>query len=125
MRLTGTLLDVCTRKESDTDEINSEYIRNASRRMLMASLQVIAGNLSGKGHCYVVSDTQLITRFAMQQTRKDYKGRSQRIECKGDPLEAVLMKSTNLSGVKLPATGSAMSAVMAVPFPQETTKNQT
>lgn len=64
------------KKESETHVVNPEYVGNACRSTLMASLQLIVGDLSGKGHYYGVADAERITRFGMQQGRKSYKGGS-------------------------------------------------
>ncbi|KAI8110399.1 hypothetical protein M9435_002074 [Picochlorum sp. BPE23] len=64
------------KKESETHVVNPEYVGNACRSTLMASLQLIVGDLSGKGHYYGVADAERITRFGMQQARKSYKGGS-------------------------------------------------
>ena len=63
-------------KESETHVVNTEFVGNASRSMLMASLQHIVGDLSGQGHYYGVADAERVTRFGMQQARKLYKGGS-------------------------------------------------
>jgi len=64
------------KKESETHVVNPEYVGNACRSTLMASLQLIVGDLSGKGYYYGVADAERITRFGMKQARKTYKGGS-------------------------------------------------
>ncbi len=57
-------------KRSEVVVVNPDCADNASRFMLMATLQRIVGDLSSKGHYYGVADAERVTRFAMQNAKK-------------------------------------------------------
>ena len=57
-------------KRSEVVVVNPDCAGNASRCMLMATLQRIVGDLSSKGHYYGVADAERVTRFAMQNAKK-------------------------------------------------------
>ena len=60
-------------KRSEVVIVNPECAGNASRSMLMATLQRIVGDLSSKGHYFGVADAERVTRFGMQHARKNCK----------------------------------------------------
>ena len=60
-------------KRSEVVVVNPDCAGNASRCMLMATLQRIVGDLSSKGHYYGVADAERVTRFAMQNAKKGCK----------------------------------------------------
>ena len=63
-------------KRSEAIVVNPEYADNASRCMLMATLQRIVGDLSSRGHYFGPADAERVTRFGMQQAKRSCKSTS-------------------------------------------------